>query len=367
MYGARNSRQPRHEPFVRGVCGYDTLLGKSRLSSTWPRRAQPARAFTLVELLVVIAIIGILVALLLPAIQAAREASRRSSCGNNLRQFGLAILNYEGTHKKLPPGLRAKPPYGPSDLTANATTLLLPYFEEGAVASRYDTTKPYWEQPHDVLEAPIALFTCPTNGYQDYVNPIFHTLGLPVGDKLATSDYAYNRGATDAWCLTLQYPRELTGPFTIGIEYRLREITDGTSHTLAVGEGAGGTGWPICRGVGCSVADPAGPDGSYPWMMGNIPADFMLPGFLGTSSFGCTLESPNKRPVTNTMLNTSAVTDCRSSPTGGQHNTSNFRSDHPGIVQFVFLDGSTRTVSDDIELKVYQAISTIAGGETVSP
>src|SRR5262245_3541490 len=77
------------------------------------RRRSVDCGFTLVELLVVIAIIGALVALLLPAIQAAREASRRSSCQSNLKQFGLAMLNYESALKSLPPGLRAKPPYGP--------------------------------------------------------------------------------------------------------------------------------------------------------------------------------------------------------------------------------------------------------------
>jgi prepilin-type N-terminal cleavage/methylation domain-containing protein len=194
-----------------------------------PRRA----AFSLVELLVVIAIIGVLVGLLLPAVQAAREAARRASCGNNLRQFGLALLNYEGTNGRLPPGLRAKPPFGPTDLTANATTLLLPYFEASPLASRYYVTRPYWEQPHDVLSAPVPTFTCPSNGYQDYQNPIFASLGLPVPDRLATSDYIYNRGATDGWCVTLEYPPELVGPFTIGVEYRLREIEDGTSRTMA--------------------------------------------------------------------------------------------------------------------------------------
>jgi hypothetical protein len=92
----------------------------------------------------------------------------------------------------------------------------------------------------------------------------------------------------------------------------------------------------------------------------------MLPGYVATSSFGCTIERPNKRPVTNTMLATAAATDCRSSAEGGPHQTSNFRSDHPGLVQFVFLDGSARGIVDDVELTAYRSSSTIAGGETAA-
>ena len=320
--------------------------------------------FTLVELLVVIAIIGILVALLLPAVQAAREASRRSACSNNLHQFGVALLNFESVHGRLPTGLLAKPPYGPTDLTANATTLLLPYFEEGSLIARYDMAKPYWLQPVEVLQTPVPIFTCPSNGYQTFGNDVFLMLGLPAGIQLATSDYIYSRGATDAWCITFQYPKSIIGPFTIGIDYRLRDISDGQSHTMAMGEGAGGERWPVCQKVGCTVADPAGPDGSYPWMVGNLPADVLLPGFVATSTFGCTIEPMNKRPVTNTILSAAAVTDCRSSEAGGPHNTSNFRSDHPGGAQFLFCDGAVHYLNEGIEMALYRGLSTQAGGES---
>ncbi len=339
----------------RGACGAGG--GRHRLG-------RPT-GFTLVELLVVIAIIGILVALLLPAIQAAREASRRSACSNNLHQFGLAMLNYESTHKKLPTGLRAKSPYGPSDLTANATTLMLPYFEEGALSSRYNVNLPYWEQSHEVLATPVSIFTCPSNGYQPLVNDVFAIVGLPSGLPLATSDYIYSRGATDAWCITFQYPKAIVGPFTIGMDYRLKDITDGQCHTIAMGEGAGGERWPVCQKVGCTVAEPGGPDGSYPWMVGNLPADMMLPDFIGTSTFGCTIEPMNKRAVTNTILMTASATDCRSSEAGGPHNTSNFRSDHPGGAQFLFCDGSVHFLNEAIEMALYRALSTLAGSEVV--
>jgi prepilin-type processing-associated H-X9-DG protein len=317
--------------------------------------------------LVVIAIIGVLVALLLPAVQAAREAARRGACANNLHQFGLAMLNYEGVHKKLPPGLVAKPPYGPADLTANATTLILPYFEEAALSARYNLQRPYWEQPIDVLTTPVPIFTCPSNGFQTFGHDVFTALlGLPAGIQFATSDYIYSRGATDAWCVTFQYPKEIVGPFTIGMDYPLRDITDGQSHTIAMGEGAGGERWPVCQEVGCTMVDPAGGDGSYPWMAGNLPADILLPGYVATSTFGCTIEPLNKRPVTNTIIMMAAATDCRSSEAGGPHNTSNFRSDHPGGGQFLFCDGSIHYLNDGIEMALYRALSTMAGGESAA-
>ena len=340
-----------------------TILGRC-LCVGRPRLGRPT-GFTLVELLVVIAIIGILVALLLPAVQAAREASRRSACSNNLHQFGLAMLNYESTHKRLPPGAQARPPYGPSDVKASATTLMLPYFEEGALSSRYDVSQPYWLQPHAVLEMPVPIFTCPSNGFQSYSNEVFSIVGLPSGLQFATSDYIYSRGATDAWCITFRYPKAVVGPFTIGMDYRLKDITDGQSHTIAMGEGAGGERWPVCQKVGCTTADPAGPDASYPWMAGNLPGDQMLPNYVGTSTFGCTMEAMNKRAVTNTLIVAASATNCDSSEAGGSHNVSNFRSDHPGGAQFLCCDGSVHYLTEGIEMAFYRALSTMAGGEVV--
>jgi prepilin-type N-terminal cleavage/methylation domain-containing protein len=324
------------------------------------------RGFTLVELLVVIAIIGVLVALLLPAIQSAREASRRSACENNLHQFGLSLLNYESANRRLPPGLRGHAPFGPTDLTANANALLLPYFEQAPLAAQYDLTKPYWQQSLEILQARVEMFTCPSNGYQSFHTDEFTKLGLNIGDTFATSDYAFSHGATDAWCVSLQYPPAEVGPFTIGIEYQLKQITDGTSHTFAMGEAAGGESWAVCRGVGCSVPDPAGTDASWPWVIGNLPADLMLPDFVATSIFGCTIESPDKRPVTDTLLSTAAALDCRSSLNGGPHQTSNFRSDHPGIVMFLDCDGSVHAIDASIDMILYRALSTIAGGDSAS-
>jgi prepilin-type N-terminal cleavage/methylation domain-containing protein/prepilin-type processing-associated H-X9-DG protein len=119
------------------------------------------RGFTLVELLVVIAIIGVLVALLLPAIQAAREAARRAQCTNNLKQVGLALLNYESSKKSLPPGSG----YTRPEPKGTWVVAIAPYFEESALFDRYDFTRYSDESPNrELAEATtLPLLICPTD------------------------------------------------------------------------------------------------------------------------------------------------------------------------------------------------------------
>ena len=146
------------------------LVSHLRRPAVRPRSA----AFTLVELLVVIAIIGVLVALLLPAIQAAREAARRSSCLNNSRQMGIAILNHESGKKLLPSGGEGTiwddpaTPQGKTGFGLHSTfTQILPYLEQTAVASQIDMKFAYNDpakpQNQAAAKAQIAIFLCPTN------------------------------------------------------------------------------------------------------------------------------------------------------------------------------------------------------------
>jgi prepilin-type N-terminal cleavage/methylation domain-containing protein/prepilin-type processing-associated H-X9-DG protein len=318
--------------------------------------------FTLVELLIVVAIVAILVSLLLPAANAAREASRRAGCGNNLHQFGIALQNYESARSEFPPGAELRPPYGPADVHATANALLLPYLEETSIASRYLYDQPYWEQSADIIQASIEVFTCPSNGHQLYISDVFQKLGIPVGNTFGTSDYAYCHGVNDAWCVG-RYPRREAGVFALGNATRLSTIRDGTSHTFAMGEAVGGKRWPICHGIGCGKPEPE-LDASFPWIIGTVPPDFVLP-IIGSSNFCSTIEPLNKRPVTNTMMAVRSIADCRTSSSGGPHLTSNFRSDHAGGGQFLYCDGSVRFLNDSLDAAIYRALSTKAGRESV--
>jgi hypothetical protein len=316
-------------------------------------------------LLVVIAIVGVLVALMLPAVQSAREAARRSSCQNNLRQFGIALVNYEAVRCELPAGASATHPTdNPLDaiIYATANALLLPYFEEMAVADEYDYDKMFFRQPLDLYRAIVPTFVCPTNGHQMLVSSLFSDSGFPIGDTFATTDYAYSHGATDAWCVTNKFAAHEKGPFQIGDGTKLSQIVDGTSHTIAMGEAAGGDDWPLGYGPGSSIPDEAGLDSDVPWLSGLPGNDFFLP-VLISSAFGCTAEPMNKRPVTNTMILLSSSTDCRSSTEGGPHMTSNFRSDHTGGGQFLICDGSVQFLADNVDVVFYRRLSTIAEGE----
>jgi prepilin-type N-terminal cleavage/methylation domain-containing protein len=321
-------------------------------------------AFTLVELLVVLAIIGILVALLLPAVQAAREASRRSSCANNLHQFGVALQNYASYKGALPPGAQLKG----ADVFANANSLLLPYLEETSIASQYRYDRPYWEQESELVRTPVDTFTCPSNGPQiyeagDFIVGIFASMGISLSRSFATTDYAYCRGNTDAWCLNNEYPSDERGAFMIGPPTKLKQITDGLTATIAMGESAGGESWPLCQKPNCAAPQQPPFDASPPWVIGNLATSGMAPALLSSSIYGTTVEPLNKRPVTSTFVDYSANMDCRSSPNGGPHAVSNFRSDHPGGGQFLMCSGSVHFIAADIDLVTYRRLSTIAEGE----
>ena len=159
--------------------------------------ACPSRGFTLVELLVVIAIIGILVALLLPAIQAAREAARRSQCSNNLRQIALGIVNYETANQEYPPGCEVyqnpttgSPKYSPApynafiDMTRTWSIAILPYLESQQLEQSFDTSLPISNPVNQpLIEYELPVFLCPTDsGPVDYNGTPFARSSY-VGDQ----------------------------------------------------------------------------------------------------------------------------------------------------------------------------------------
>jgi prepilin-type N-terminal cleavage/methylation domain-containing protein/prepilin-type processing-associated H-X9-DG protein len=319
-------------------------------------------AFTLVELLVVITIIGVLVALLLPAVQAAREAARRSACTNNLRQFGIALQNFAATKGTFPAGAKLKG----ADIFANANALLLPYLEESAIASQYKYDRPYWEQSPELVLTPVATFTCPANGPQVYMSSflpaLFASMGISLSDSFATTDYAFCHGSADGWCLSNEFSSDERGAFLIGPPTKLKQITDGLSKTIAMGEAAGGDAWRLCQHPDCVEPHDPTLEASVPWVIGNLATADMAPAFLLSSIYGTTAEPLNKWPVTSTYLHVPGVMDCRSSRNGGPHAVSNFRSDHPQGGQFLMCDGSVHFFADGIELATYRQLSTICEG-----
>lgn len=319
--------------------------------------------FTLVELLVVIAIIGTLVALLLPAVQAARESARRAHCANNLRQLGVALQNHHGTLGYFPEGATATLQSGSLDFAASGHALLLPYMEETALNDLYDPSLHWIFQSPKVASTVVPTYVCPSsNGKNPIVDPLFGPAGwnLPVGDTIAITSYVFCKGSTDAWCLPANMPDTHRGVFDINRRTSIRHITDGTSHTMMIGEGD--TASVLCQGPGCTAETTA--IAHQGWILPE-PGNEVLLGFgiITASRFASTAEPLNKNPVTNSYFDRSDLEDCRASFDGGPHSTSNFRSAHTGGGFFLYADGSVRFTVDEIEQTTYRALSTVAGGE----
>jgi prepilin-type processing-associated H-X9-DG protein len=343
----------------------------------------------------VIAIIGILVALLLPAIQAAREAARRAECINNLKQFGIALHNYHGTRKSFPLGAILKKDSN-LDVYASATTSLLPYFEDTALHGIYDQNRQWEDQKPGVAAVPIAVFKCPSSSSPNtFTDPLLSDYSEPDG-TFGVMEYAYCMGYTDAFCIRgIGEPGRVApsqrGMFSTAFGASIRQITDGTSKTIAMGDASGGPNWLVCHrksnhpATPCTVADlaptPNGeiPDASMGWIIGEPNSTGFFAALGARSSiYACTVEPMNKSPVTDTYLDTSQyfgeillsrtnpTYTCKASFEGGRHAVSNFRSDHPGGCNFLMADGSVTFLREDIDMAAYRARSTIAAEDIAS-
>lgn len=287
-------------------------------------RSQCRRGFTLVELLVVIAIIGILIALLLPAVQAAREAARRSQCSNNLKQLGLALHNYHDTYKSLPAGyIRQHPSDGDRYANWSWGSAVLPFVEQQAL---YDQIDPSTNQLdvaianatlRGLMQQPNSAFRCPSDTGPDTVNDAGNVRKMKDSGgtmrHLATSNYvAVNR---------THNPRRVPNIGTAGAFYqnswkRFRDVTDGLSNTLFLGERV----W--------KKADTSG----------NRPYAGVVYGVNGTvqdNDYGIVTALGTGRRKFNCPENN----NCRRA----------FLSPHPGGVQFTLGDGSVRFISETIQ------------------
>lgn len=325
-------------------------------------------AFTIVELLVVIAIIGVLVALLLPAVQAAREAARRMSCRNNLRQLGIAMHNYHDVYRKFQPGYRFKP-NSATDAMGSANPPLLPYLEQENAQDLIDPNMPWYLLSPQAVRTVIKTFKCPSDVARDLESyPFVAALGVPVGDTFATSSYCVSVGWADAICFSPSFAAppvtNKSGVFAHHSNTRLADIMDGTSNTFAYGEAA--SGFPMCNGIGCT--NPlAGETAKHGWLIEGAAIEPLYNmGLRYAGGFGSTIEPLNKTPVTDSYYKVSSHTDCRASIDGGPHWTTHFRSYHPGGANFLLCDASVQYLSETIDTTAYRALSTIQGGEVVA-
>lgn len=296
--------------------------------------------FTLVELLVVIAIIGILVALLLPAVQAAREAARRTSCSNNLKQIALAAHNFHDVHQRFPPGMLAPIPLAgypvgsTTDQGIGLIASLLPYVEQTAARDLIqrnllaEVNEPRWYADASTTSAArmkTNVFVCPsTNPYQHKADS---TLLVFYPYELTSAGVVNYTGITtsDAGGLTLgrttyvgvggylgSIPAGLglIGMFYVRSNTRMADVTDGTSNVLMFGETVGGR-------VGATK------NFGFTWM----GVGFQISGFgLDDKAW------------------------------------SRFSSEHPGIVQFAIGDGSVRGISTNIDYTNYVYLSAMRDG-----
>lgn len=321
-----------------------------------------SRGFTLVELLVVIAIIGILVALLLPAVQAAREAARRMSCGNNLHQMAIGLHNYmDVTAEALPRGVEVT--RGRSCCCANADwslghtvhTMLLPFVEQQPLYDQYNMSIPYWAQAPGIIDTPIPNYKCPSA--REHIIRTASNFSAGASNPapyIAQDVYPHNypaAGTLHGWGGCGRHGSSAqNGVFSIryGIldengtrldpRVKLATITDGTSNTMAFSETAQGR--PTYYGG-------SGPTHSWTNERGKGWAD---------PQYNSTLFSIGPLSTPNSLV----------SQYGG-YNASNATSYHPGGVQVAFMDGNVRFVTETIEGRIWHGLGTPHGGETVSP
>lgn len=285
------------------------------------------RAFTLVELLVVIAIIGVLVALLLPAVQSAREAARRTSCLNNLRQIGLAIHTYVDANKTHALGRD-----GTVQTTLAWSFRLLPFLEDGAVYESHDySLRVDHERNARSMRTPIPSYYCPTRR-QPIADRDFDNNDSPtqVPGVAAGGDYAANVGARWEGVHNSDWQEATGGPFFTNVVIEPRQVTDGTSKTLAVGE----------RFI-LSDVDRAGRPRTH-YQMGDTA-------FLAGDN-PWTIFASVERGFPSGPLDTDIT---------------KFGSDHPGIAHFVWLDAHVEGLRYATSIRVLRALSAIADGDIV--
>jgi prepilin-type N-terminal cleavage/methylation domain-containing protein/prepilin-type processing-associated H-X9-DG protein len=301
------------------------------------------RAFTLIEVLVVIAIVGVLVGLLLPAVQRVRESAARAGCSNNLKQIALATLAYHDAQGAFPVNSLPGPvgPYGAMYPSWSWLARILPYIEQDNLYRLGKIPANTLYDSRDVAAAQLRLFLCPSdNSSQDGPRPDAADLGVffPPFIPAGQTNYKGVSGANWAWGDPRWRNPGTNGSWDglnhgDGLFYRydwtetktLASVSDGTSNTSLAGEDV------PAQNKWCS------------WPYAN-------------NAVGTCAIPPNARNADNSPID----------PWNWEY-AYGFRSAHPGGVQFAYVDGSVHFIANSVELSVYRALATIRGGEAVTP
>jgi len=309
-------------------------------------RRDVRRGFTLVELLVVIAIIGVLVALLLPAVQAAREAARRMQCSNNLKQIGLALGAYENNFGLYPftrAGCDGKPNEYCSEeyqcIGNSGLVAILPFVEQQQLYDLFDFEAEVWNIYHSrwytdypkhraaVAERP-SVYVCPSDDSEPFYKE--GTFGLPADAKLATGSYALVAGSIGSSLLApyMVMKHENNGVFFYASDICWSDVTDGLSSTMFAGE----------------VIESHTYESTNVWSRAAREMD---------------VHRSTSNPL-NTPPGEGWTMDFGAYSFNGA-----FASRHPGGANFAFGDGHVEFLEENISLSVYQWLSTRAGGEVI--
>ncbi|QDT97954.1 DUF1559 domain-containing protein [Gimesia aquarii] len=330
------------------------------------RHSRLKKGFTLIELLVVIAIIAILIALLLPAVQQAREAARRSTCKNNLKQLGLAFHNYHDTHRCFPFAWFLDPT-NPANIKAGGYgVMLLPLIDQAPLYNQWNSSYPAInefaaipevQQNLSVIATPLPVFMCPSTpeaSVHDYtLAPAF-----PFSWTAARTDYCPASGVRGTYS-SLAYTGHPAAASRSGMlnfvgldtsgspgdsVTRIRDIVDGSSNTILLGERVGGTNIYSGQTISPTLSVALGPSNGGAW------GDFLngehwyqgslRDGTDGGSGGPCAINCSNAR-------------------------STGFLSFHVGGAHFLLGDGAVRFISQNVDAYTFASLTTRAGGEVV--
>lgn len=316
------------------------------------------RAFTLIELLVVIAIVSVLMSLLLPAVQAAREASRRSACQNNLKQLGLASQNYEAQHKRLPPSGMRNMSYAELaklDVGVGSSWLvrMLPMIEQQALYDQFDVRGAVFEQPAAALSAQPAALLCPSDSPTGLLMD-----SMELGAVRTSVSKKFGKGNYAAFATAFHLDSNWQGAVSHEGR-RVAEVTDGLSHSLFVGElrarahdgdprGAWVVPWPGSSLVAIDFHHLSADEAQH--------IDFARTPNAATPDVLFHCPDPAEAQLTRMPCHDQWQQYIADAP----------RSVHPGGVNGAYLDGRVEFISDDISPEALALRIAVDDGQVIA-